>query len=312
MAKRIKAEQAVLSRILDNINELRALAPGLSKPATSKTVLGLSDLVAEIESTKAALDPIKDPGTSFDPANPDTAGRLVAIALMAQDRVPLGMIAKAYGSGVYAIYYTGDHPVYAAVSGTEVPMYVGKADPKRTDAVTPKEQGPQLFGRLADHRKMIKTVGAFARDNDLSHPLDIDKFECRRLVCATNAQLVAERHLIAAFKPVWNSETKICWGISMHGDREARSNSRPPWDVLHPGRAWTQDPKKRDSMPLREIEEKVAAHFATNPPVKDRKEIIERLLLSFAQHAPMVDSEEQADADDEAVASDTTLTGEEA
>ncbi|NEK66135.1 MAG: Eco29kI family restriction endonuclease, partial [Xanthomonas perforans] len=60
----------------------------------------------------------------------------MALALVAQDRVPLARIARTYGSGVYAIYYHGDHPAYAAVSGTETPIYVGKADPKSADART--------------------------------------------------------------------------------------------------------------------------------------------------------------------------------
>jgi hypothetical protein len=45
---------------------------------------------------------------------------------------------------------------------------------------------------------------------------------CRRLVCATNAQLVAEKHLIRTFWPIWNSETKTCWGMSKHGDAGPR------------------------------------------------------------------------------------------
>lgn len=31
-------------------------------------------------------------------------------------------VKLAYGSGVYAIYYNGDHPLYGAISGTEMPI----------------------------------------------------------------------------------------------------------------------------------------------------------------------------------------------
>ncbi|WP_425474479.1 Eco29kI family restriction endonuclease, partial [Staphylococcus gallinarum] len=73
----------------------------------------------------------------------------------------------------------------------------------------------------------------------MPHPLNIEDFLCRRLVCATNAQLVAERHLINTFRPIWNNEVQICWGISKHGDAaKTRANKRSPWDVMHPGRAW--------------------------------------------------------------------------
>lgn len=307
MAKKNRVESELIQRLKDGLSDLREALPTLPRSAVNRTGLALSDLVAEIEATKASLDPIVDPGSAFDPSDPDTAGRLVTLALLAQERVPLGRLAKSYGSGVYAIYYTGDHPDYLPVSNTETPVYVGKADPKKTDAKSPREQGPQLFGRLADHRRMIKTVEAFSRSNAVPNPLRIDDFECRRMVCATNAQLVAERHLINLFRPVWNSEMKICWGISMHGDGVKRSNDRPPWDVMHPGRAWTQKSTLVDSMPLHIIREKLAHHFAENPPPIDRLAIVEQLMANFTQKTPIVASLVEADADDEAVAHDPSI-----
>jgi hypothetical protein len=90
---------------------------------------------------------------------------------------------------------------YGEISGTETPIYVGKADPDEPRAANPREQGVRLFGRLADHRGAIQEVETYARDNGIDNALLVDDFECRRLVCATNAQLVAERHLIDVFKP---------------------------------------------------------------------------------------------------------------
>ena len=307
MAKKARAEQDLLQQLRDKLDELNSILPTLKRAAATKTILALGEMVAEIESAKAGLDPIKEPGGTFDPGNPDTAGRLVALALLAQERVPLARVAKTYGSGIYAIYYSGDHPDYAPVSGTETPLYVGKADPKKTDAKTPRDQGPQLFGRLADHRRMIKTVEAFAAERNAAHSLHIDDFTCRRLVCVTNAQLVAERHLIHLFRPVWNSEIKVCWGISMHGDGIKRSNDRPPWDVIHPGRPWTQKSSLTDSMPADEIREKLSAHFVAHMPDIDRTAIVERLLATFAQSNPIVDDLAEADADDELVAHDPSI-----
>ena len=213
MARKTKRpEQAVIDELRARLADLRGLLPTLTRPAANKAMAELLAIMSEIEETRADLDPIKDPGASFDPTNPDTAGRLVALALLAQERVPLARIARTYGSGVYAIYYIGDHPAYLAVSRTETPIYIGKADPKNADARTSREQGPQLYGRLADHRRMIKTVGEHATKNGLPYPLRVEDFLCRRLVCATNAQLVAERHLIGTFKPIWNNEVGICWG----------------------------------------------------------------------------------------------------
>lgn len=214
MTKKPRLEQAVIDELRERLAVLKDLLPTLTRPAANKAMAELLAVMGEIESARADFDPIKDPGASFDPTNPETAGRSVALALIAQDKVPLSRIARTYGSGVYAIYYVGDHPAYATVSRTETPIYVGKADPKGADARTSREQGPQLYGRLADHRRMIKTVGEYASKNSLPHPLNIEDFLCRRLVCATNAQLVAERHLINTFRPIWNNEVQICWGIS--------------------------------------------------------------------------------------------------
>lgn len=293
-----KPEQAVIDEIRDRLDRLRALLPSLSRPAATKAMAELLALTGEIEATRASLDPIKEPGASLDPANPDTAGRLVALALMAQDRVPMERIARTYGSGVYAIYYKGDHPAYLPLSGTETPIYVGKADPKQADAKTPREQGPQLYGRLADHRRMILTVGKHGTENHLPHPLRIEDFECRRLVCATNAQLVAERHLIHMFQPIWNNEMGICWGISKHGDAATtRANKRSPWDVLHPGRAWAMSTALEDKMSPTLIVERVERHFMENPPYKSRVRIVREFLSAFSQNAAMTPGEEIADDD---------------
>jgi hypothetical protein len=125
--------------------------------------------------------------------------------------VPLADVSPAYGSGVYAIYYTGDHPIYAAISGTETPIYVGKADPANDDASTTREQGAKLTGRLIEHAGTVATAEGYSNSlpKGLS-PIYLSDFRCRRLVCATNAQLVAEKHLIRTFWPLWNQETKTC------------------------------------------------------------------------------------------------------
>src|SRR5579863_9668978 len=49
------------------------------------------------------LDPVKHPGFVFDPSNPNVAGRIVGITMIAQPRKPLESVERFYGSGVYAI-----------------------------------------------------------------------------------------------------------------------------------------------------------------------------------------------------------------
>lgn len=287
MGRRPSRPMDLIGEVRRAIEEIATLSPSLSKPAQRATRNLLLALREELDRTASSLDPIHEPASWFDPADPDTAGRLVAAALLAQPRTHLDLISRSYGAGVYAIYYNGDHPVYAPISGTETPIYVGKADPALATAKTPREQGQRLYGRLADHRKMIRTVETYAAAHGAANPLNIAHFECRRLVTATNAQMFAERHLINLFKPVWNSETRICWGISKHGDTEARSNDRSPWDVLHPGRKWAMLPKLRNSREPQQIIDSIANHFGTNPAFKDRDEIIDRFMAAFAQD-PMV------------------------
>lgn len=283
---RAKPEQIAIKELRERLGRLRELLPTLSRLAAKKAAHELLALMDEIEETRASADPIKDPGAPFDPSDPDTAGRLVALALIAQNRVPLDRVGRTYGSGVYAIYYRGDHPAYTAVSGSQTPIYVGKADPKNSNASTPREQGPKLYGRLADHRRMIKTVGEYAQRKHLPYPLRIEHFEARRLICATNAQLVAEKHLIAMFRPIWNNEIGICWGISKHGDAAVtRANKRSPWDVLHPGRVWAMADSLVDSMTAEVIERRVAEHFEQNPPYRETTDIVRGFLDSFVQNA---------------------------
>ena len=51
-------------------------------------------------------------------------------------------------------------------------------------------------------------------------------FFCRGNLVQTGFQKSAGNYLIKSFKPIWNSETKICFGLGKHGDSsETRSTS---------------------------------------------------------------------------------------
>lgn len=60
-------------------------------------------------------------------------GKLIADTLVVQPRHKLSEVGKFYGSGVYAIYYTGSFPAYDLITGTDKPIYVGKADPATSE-----------------------------------------------------------------------------------------------------------------------------------------------------------------------------------
>lgn len=216
------------------------------------------ELLRELE---AELDAVKQPEHIFDPSNPNYMGRFTAAALLIQPRHPLAEVAKFYGAGVYALYYTGDFPAYEKISGKETPLYTGKADPKIAHAENPTEQGESLSRRINEHRKSIQLVSG---DGGIS----LDDFEVRYLVTASGFQVTAENFLINYFKPIWNKETKICFGIGKHGDdANTRKNKKSPWDTLHPGRKWALASEELKTPA--EIAADISDHLDAFPPIDE-------------------------------------------
>jgi hypothetical protein len=119
------------------------------------------------------LDPIKHPGFVFDPSNPSVAGRIVGITMIAQPRKPLANVERFYGSGVYAIYYNGDFPAYAAISKREHPIYVGKADPADAAlAATPAQHAARVKERVL--REAAEKIRAESALNGAYHALRLE------------------------------------------------------------------------------------------------------------------------------------------
>lgn len=217
----------------------------------------IGNAIERLSQLKLGLDPIKPPATFFDPADPVVVGQLIARTMLAQPRVQLGDLRPFYGSGVYALYYSGTFPAYLPVCGRETPLYVGKADPRAPSAASPQEQGRTLSNRLSDHAKSI----TYAEN------LAIEDFHCRYLVVKSAWQNTAETYLIDHFKPIWNRELSICYGFGKHGDDpNTRKNTRSPWDTLHPGRPWAGQGNLPYSLSPAEISAAIAEHFAANPP----------------------------------------------
>lgn len=219
----------------------------------------ISLVLERLEKLLKEAEPVKIPTYVFDPADAQVVGQLIAVTLLKQSREPLASLAKFYGSGVYAIYYDGSFPTYAPLVGHETPIYVGKADPVVSNAKTAIEQGETLRKRLAHHAKTIRAA----------QNLDIEDFQVRFLVVRSAWQSTAEHYLIDRFRPIWNKETKICYGFGKHGDSAGtRKNTRSPWDTLHSGRKWATGPENiSNKSSVGEIENRIAKHFIDFPPV---------------------------------------------
>jgi len=247
--------------------EASQLKPGRAK-AVRKTI---SEACERLREVMDDLDPMKRPSFVFDPSNPNVAGRIAGVAMIAQARKPLAVGERFYGSGVYALYYNGDFPAYAAISKKEHPVYVGSADPAHPGSKTVTEQGDRLANRLNDHRRNLQKATTTLR---------VEDFDYRALVVQTGWQSAAEEYLIDLFKPIWNSEIGICYGFGKHGDAPAtRANLRSPWDTLHPGRDWAhRDVNMRDAWPVERIIERINEHFVKYPPLGSVDEILRRFL----------------------------------
>lgn len=217
--------------------------------------------IERLRKLSEGLDPVQQPPVLFDPSDPKVIGELIAFTLLAQPRHPLGQVDRFYGSGVYAIYKRTDFPAYGPIANTDHPIYIGKADPAAHTAQTPEEQEVRLARRLSDHAKSI----------ELAENLSLDDFDCRYLVVKSAWQKTAEDYLIDIFHPVWNNESKVCFGFGKHGDSSAtRGNTRSPWDELHPGRKWaSSEGNKPNPKSVEAISRRILKHFEEHPPISE-------------------------------------------
>ncbi|MEI7733339.1 MAG: Eco29kI family restriction endonuclease [Verrucomicrobiota bacterium] len=255
-----------IASLLDEIHALAATLPAIpdftkfSDTKRRHLRQNLETTMRKLDTARLHLDPVLLPALVFDPTAPKVVGKLVADTLLLQPRVPLANSAETrfYGAGVYAIYYHGNFDCYSPISGKEHPIYVGKADPAQLHASTPQEQGERLSSRLRDHARSIRG----------STNLEIKDFDCRYLVVRSAWVETAEDHLIEYFKPVWNKETKVCFGFGKHGDDPGtRANKRSPWDTLHPGRKWaTRVGNTPGTLEADEIKKTILRHFQLNHP----------------------------------------------
>jgi hypothetical protein len=143
-----------------------------------------------------------------------------------------------FGTGVYALYYTGKNPLYKRYSelnrlSYDYPIYVGKAVPKGWRQARSSDnalnQSRELFGRLREHSRSI-TQGS---------ELLLDDFMCRFVIFEEEGSdmiSTIEAALIKLNKPLWNTAVD---GFGNHDPGSGRyEQARSDWDVIHEGRAW--------------------------------------------------------------------------
>lgn len=228
-------------------------------------------LLSELQRVRVQIAPTRFGSIGITLGRSDGIAKFFAFSFVNQDKRDLDTLAANpfHGSGVYAIYYHGSRErAYLPLSGTETPIYVGKADPKDPQAETVEEQGATLHRRLKEHVKSIDKTG-----------LRLTDFRYRYAIIQSGMQAAVEDFMIRLFRPIWNKEVGICFGIGKHGDSATtRANKRSPWDTIHPGRAWAAG-TTADQMKRVEIKSKIAAHFAQHPVIPDKDALFKMLSL---------------------------------
>ena len=166
------------------------------------------------------------------------------------------------GTGVYALYYTGQNPLYKKYAelnrlSYRYPIYVGKAVPKgwRQSRISDSSltQSRELHSRLREHGRNI-AIGA---------ELSIDEVMCRFVILEDDASDMIgtmEAALIKLNQPLWNVAID---GFGNHDPGRGRyEQAKSDWDVIHPGRTWAErcngTPKQRSV-----IVSAIERHFST-------------------------------------------------
>lgn len=194
----------------------------------------------------------------FNPLDKENLGKSVSTAILTQNVIPFTELRDFVGAGVYAIYYTGDFPLYKEIAAANKgeflqPIYAGKAVPqgaRKGNLVLDSLSGNDLYRRLNEHRKSIEDV----------QNLLVEDFYFRYLIVDDIWIPLGESVLIQQTKPLWNN---IVDGFGNHDPGKGRVNQqRSPWDMLHPGRKWAE--KLAPGKSVEEIKSDIAEFFSSS------------------------------------------------
>ena len=175
----------------------------------------------------------------YSPLDIGELANSIVNALLRQPCGPLPPDAEFNGSGLYAIYYYGDYPVYRPIAeanrgeACSRPIYVGRATPsggrKGWEEGEVPPEGPFLLRRLREHAESIRPA----------ENLRITDFTCRYLITDPLWIPLGEKLLVQRYQPVWNLDLD---GFGNHDPGLGRQNQRrSPWDEVHKGRRWAEE-----------------------------------------------------------------------
>ena len=133
------------------------------------------------------------------------------------------------GPGIYCLFYEGALEEYRDISGTDTPIYAGKAIPPGSRRGGEGDvTAPALQSRIRQHQRSIEQA----------NNLDVQDFTYRYLAIVTTWINLAERFVIRHYQPAWNA---CLDGFGDHDPGRGRyRGERSWWDTLHPGRLWAE------------------------------------------------------------------------
>ncbi|HEX5057637.1 MAG TPA: Eco29kI family restriction endonuclease [Gammaproteobacteria bacterium] len=171
----------------------------------------------------------------YNPLDKTNLGVSVAEAMLEQSVGLLPPPEPFFGAGIYAIYYSGNFPLYAELAEYnkndvyQWPIYVGKAVPagaRKGGFGLGADPGQALYKRLVEHSVTIEQA----------KNIELLDFKCRFLVVDDIWIPLAESLLIEMFSPLWNRKID---GFGNHDPGKGRyQQQKSPWDTIHPGRPW--------------------------------------------------------------------------
>ena len=227
--------------------------------------------LTELERILRLMSPQKYGALGITLGRADGIAKFFAFSFVSTAMLPLTALGQRpfWGSGVYAIYHKGkSEPAYASLSGTETPIYVGKADPTEAFADSIEAQGKSLYKRLKEH------AGNIAKTE-----LNVAEFKYRAATIQSGMQAAVEEFMIRLFRPIWNKGVGVSHGLGKHGDSATtRTNKRSPWDTMHPGRQWAEATLSNQTE-RHQIVANIAAHFKAHPVIRNKTELFEKLSL---------------------------------
>lgn len=218
----------------------------------------------------------------YNPLDEKNLARGVADALTRQPVYPLSL-RTFDGSGVYALYYVGDFPLYRPLAqlcthlGREdhlglgphaVPIYVGRSSAGSGRYGKLKTEGSRvLYKRISDHRRSIKAASE----------LNLDHIRVRYLRVRDVWVPLGEVGLLQQFTPLWNVVLDGFGNKAPGSGRERQKRST--WDTLHPGRPAAMKLPENEE-PIASIEDRVARAVAA---IVRSREIPEDALISVSE-----------------------------